>query len=172
MIEGIIGAVKALSVSIVLNNVENQDKDHAYGLLKDKTGQVAKVTKLENDFTNYKDKYQIQVGLVIENDEKDMKIDSLKNKAQEDLQTIDDLRNKQKALYGEKKSLEDALKVANAQGENEPEKLADLDYAGLITKVKQLEKFLLEGAHHGFNNGVAQVKAIIYCRGPLFEGKY
>jgi hypothetical protein len=39
------------------------------------------VAKLENDFTNYRDKYQIQVGLVIENDEKDMKIDSLKNKA-------------------------------------------------------------------------------------------
>jgi len=45
--------------------------------------------------------------------------------------------------------------VANAWGKNELEKLADLDYPGLITKVEQLEKNLLEGARHGFNNGVA-----------------
>jgi len=58
-------------------------------------------------------------------------------------------------LRARRKAFEDALNVANAWGKNELEKLADLDYPGLITKVEQLEKNLLEGARHGFNNGVA-----------------
>lgn len=62
---------------ITINNAENKDKARAGGLLKDKTELVAKVAKLENDFTNYKDKYQIQLGLVTECVEKDQKISSL-----------------------------------------------------------------------------------------------
>jgi len=49
------------------------------------------VTKLENEFT----------------------------KVEVNLQAIDDLHNKKKAFEGEKKILEDALKVSSARGENE-----------------------------------------------------
>jgi hypothetical protein len=45
-------------------------------------------------------------------------------------------------------------------GENEPEELGDLDCAGLIAKVEQLEKFLVQRTRHGFNNFVAHMKAV------------
>jgi hypothetical protein len=43
-------------VAISINNVENKDKAQAGGLLKDNAELIANVTKLENDFTNYKAK--------------------------------------------------------------------------------------------------------------------
>lgn len=83
--------------------------------------------------------------------EKDWKIESLENKVETNLQAIDDLQNKQKVLEGEKKSLEDSLKVSSARGENESEELRDLDRVGLIAKGEQFEFFLVEGTRHGFN---------------------
>lgn len=56
--------------------------------------------------------------------------------------------------------MEHALKYATACGEDEHEELAASDRAGMVDIIAQLEKFLVEGARHGFNNGFAQVKVV------------
>ena len=56
-------------------------------------------------------------------------------KASEDLQLISKLQEGQKASDDEKRKLEDALKVATARGEDEPEDLAALDRVGMIEKI-------------------------------------
>jgi len=52
------------------------------------------------------------------------------------------------------------LKYATARGEDELEELAALDRARIVDIIAQLEKFLVQGARHWFNNGVAWVKAV------------
>lgn len=56
--------------------------------------------------------------------------------------------------------MEDVFKVSSARGENESEELGDFDCAGFIAKVEQLEKFSVEGTHHGFNKFVVHMKVI------------
>lgn len=85
-------------IDIALNNVENEDKARVDGLLKDKRDLV---TKLETDFTDYKDKHEVQVGLVTE---KDKKIESLEKQDEVDLQKIGDLKVKQQSLEGERRN--------------------------------------------------------------------
>jgi len=79
-------------IDVALNNVKNEDKARVDGLLKDKRELVA---KLEADFTDYKDKHEVQVGLVTELTEKDQKIESLGKQDEADLQKIGDLKVKQ-----------------------------------------------------------------------------
>jgi hypothetical protein len=52
------------------------------------------------------------------------------------------------------------LQTVIAPCKDEPEDLIGLDSKGLVNKVTQLEGVLAGATHHGFKNGVDQVKVV------------
>lgn len=93
--------------------------------------------KLESDFTNYKGKYEIQVGLI-------MDLVEMSKKLEEETNERDDFHDQVFEVEADARPFED---------ETEEEKIM-LTCAQLITRIWLLEQDCLDTLRVGFNNAV------------------
>ncbi|MCI37898.1 hypothetical protein A2U01_0059125, partial [Trifolium medium] len=101
------------------------------------------LTRVENAFTDYREKHEIQVGLVTELGQKTTKIARLteeRKKLQEDL---------------------GALQLSMTPVEDEPEAARALTTrAELVEKIRVLGQDVLDGVKYEFDNAVGQLKVL------------
>lgn len=167
MTKGLLGEMKTLSMAVALNDSGSELKARNDGLIGEKQVLEATVAKLENDFADYKDKHEIQAGLITNCANQDKEIEAVKKKLEEVeyvRKPANEVACKIVALEVENKDLESALKTTikqvEAQGDNKLEDLAGLDHVGLIAKIQEVQQDFIVGTPYGFNNVAAQMKAL------------
>ncbi|MCI37235.1 hypothetical protein A2U01_0058459, partial [Trifolium medium] len=101
------------------------------------------LTRVENAFTDYREKHEIQVGLVTEPGQKTTEIARL--------------TKERKKLHEEL----GALQLSMTSVEDEPETARGLSTrAELIEKIRVLGQDVLDGVKFGFDNAVDQLKVL------------
>lgn len=111
MTEGIIDAMKALEIAVVVNNTSIEGEVKADVLGKERDTLAAKMTKLEEGFATSK--------TVVEG--KDCCIILLEKQVADAQSALEQVVKAQNKLYGEKKALEEALRKATLLGVDELE---------------------------------------------------
>jgi hypothetical protein len=145
---------------VALSALDNKYKAIADGLFEEKLVMKANMTKLETNFANYKEKHEIQVGLILNSGNKDKEIETLG-----------------KRMEGFQDARKSAEKLCNARRRKHPrhwswppsivilgERTSMRSLLGwmeeLIAKSQEVEQDYEVVVLHGFKNPVVYIKAL------------
>ena len=135
MTEGIIVAMKALEIAVVVNNASTEGEVMAKVLRKERDTLLAKIAKMEETAIKAKKEFDRRIGELEERVVEAQKALALETEAKV-------------KLAEENKSLEDFRKAIMPK-EDESDDIAVLDKAGLLEKIEVFESNLVVGVKHG-----------------------
>ncbi|GAU27381.1 hypothetical protein TSUD_55350 [Trifolium subterraneum] len=188
LMEDTMAVMRVLEIANTLNARDSRYLEDVERLRKKVSELKGEIAKVENDYSNYKEKYVVQEDFITELGQKVNEINTLKGSnesltlelymlVEEKITLENDLRlanEKVSTLAEEKEKLESFLKSFNSwpqvgdvsleEGSNE---LKNFDRFALIAKIRTLENELLTSAQESFDNALAQVK----CLNPEVEFK-
>jgi chromosome segregation ATPase len=127
MIDGIIVAMKALEITVAVNNASTKGEFIADVLVKERDALAAKVSKLEEGL----------VGSKVVVEEKDRRITSLEKQLADAQTALEQAIEAQNKLAEEKKALEESLRKASLPRDD------DLHRSSLVDKIGELENNLV-----------------------------
>jgi hypothetical protein len=150
VIEGVVGAMRALEVAVFLNNSSMEETVRADALVREREETSKRMAALETEVA------ALRASTVV----KEKRIALLEEQAESALRYHRELNEVRARFAVEKKALEDALRDATQPGEDETEDIVMLGRPALVYRLEELERNLVGAAHHGFDNVIEQLKVV------------
>jgi len=141
MTEGIIGAMRALEIVVVLNYSSTEAMIHADALAKERDEAMAKKERLDKKLDDMK-----------------AELATVKKRSAEDRRILAQVKEARMKLAEGKLRLEASLRDATGPSPNEPEDLRGLSHYGLVDKIVEMEKSLVGSVRQSFENAIDQMK--------------
>lgn len=148
--EGVISAMRALEVTVFLNNSSTEESVRSDAFARERGEMANKMARMEAELAAVKEaSYR-----------KDNMISSLKKKGELVTRYSDELKEARAQFAAEKRALEDALHDTSLPSEDETENTAELARPALVYQIEELERNLVGVARHGFANVIDQLQVV------------